>query len=554
MSTTPALMDNATAPGSRRSAGETTSTLVNRLWSYCELLRHSGVSTLDYVEQLTYLLFLKMADERANRPARFRKNMPEEPLVPPGLDWQSLISRSAEDLVDHYEHVLRQLGRNGGTMLGEVFTKAQNKIHEPAVLERLIKDLIDPYSWTRENQDLKGDAYEGLLQRGAEDRKTGAGQYFTPRPLIDAMVDCLQPRPGESITDPACGTGGFLIAAHAHIVERYEEQLYGEEARKLQTGAITGYELVRETARLALMNMLLHGIGTSEARPLITIQDSLAKSPHKFYDIVLANPPFGVGSVTGEAYTSRKDFWTQTTNKQLNFVQHIYTLLKTNGRAALVLPDNVLFEGGSGAEIRRRLLDLTNVHTLLRLPTGIFYANGVKANVLFFDKRPPRPGSKPATKQLWVYDFRTDQRFTLKQRALRREHLDEFVAAFHSGGTDHSARKPSERFHPYEYDELIARDKVNLDLTVLQPASASSAALAPPDVIAQEIVEDLETALAEFTAVAQALKEAASTKAADSTPTGAVDTAVDLTGTTGTTNATGISKDDNSNDDTTQER
>ncbi|MFG3091346.1 N-6 DNA methylase [Streptomyces antibioticus] len=541
MSTTPALMDNATTPGPRRSAGETTSTLVNRLWSYCELLRHSGVSTLDYVEQLTYLLFLKMADERANRPVRFRKNMPEEALVPPGLDWPSLTSRSAEDLVDHYEHVLRELSRKGGTMLGEVFTKAQNKIHEPAVLERLIKDLIDPYTWTRENQDLKGDAYEGLLQRGAEDRKTGAGQYFTPRPLIDAMVDCVQPRPGEWITDPACGTGGFLIAAHAHIVERYEEQLYGDEARKLQTGAITGYELVRETARLALMNMLLHGIGTSEARPLITIQDSLAKSPHKFYDIVLANPPFGVGSVTGEAYTSRKDFWTQTTNKQLNFVQHIYTLLKTNGRAALVLPDNVLFEGGAGAEIRRRLLELTNVHTLLRLPTGIFYANGVKANVLFFDKCPPRPGGKPATKQLWVYDFRTDQRFTLKQRALRREHLDDFVAAFHSGGTDHSARKPSERFRAYEYDELIARDKVNLDLTVLQSASASSAALAPPDVIAQEIVEDLETALAEFTAVAEALKKAANARATDSS-----------TGTT--TSTTSASEDGTTDDSTPQER
>ncbi|MFI1831118.1 N-6 DNA methylase [Streptomyces sp. NPDC020412] len=508
MSSTPIRVNSATP---RRSAGETTSTLVNRLWSYCELLRHSGVSTLDYVEQLTYLLFLKMADERANRPARFRKNAPDQPLVPEGLDWPSLTSRSAEDLVDHYEHILRELGRKGGTMLGEVFTKAQNKIHEPAVLERLVKDLIDPYTWTRENQDLKGDAYEGLLQRGAEDRKTGAGQYFTPRALIDAMVDCVQPQPREWITDPACGTGGFLIAAHAHIVEHHEERLYSDEARQLQTGAITGYELVRETARLALMNMLLHGIGTSEGHPLITVQDSLAKSPHKFYDIVFANPPFGVGSVTGEAYTARNDFWTQTTNKQLNFVQHIHTLLKTNGRAALVLPDNVLFEGGAGAEIRRRLLDLTNVHTLLRLPTGIFYANGVKANVLFFDKVPPRAGGGPATKRLWVYDFRTDQRFTLKQRALRREHLDDFVAAFHSGGTDHSARKPSERFRSYEYDELIARDKVNLDLTVLQSASASSAVLAPPDVIAQEIVDELEIALAEFTAVAQALKKATST-------------------------------------------
>ncbi|MGC9437764.1 type I restriction-modification system subunit M [Streptomyces sp. WG5] len=537
MSTTPALVNSAIVPPApRRSAGETTSTLVNRLWSYCELLRHSGVSTLDYVEQLTYLLFLKMADERANRPARFRKNEPEEPLVPEGLDWASLTSRSSEDLLEHYEHILRELGRKGGTMLGEVFTKAQNKIHEPAVLDRLVKDLIDPYTWTREKQDLKGDAYEGLLQRGAEDRKTGAGQYFTPRPLIDAMVDCVQPRPGETITDPACGTGGFLIAAHAHIAERYEDQLYGDQARKLQTGAITGYELVRETARLALMNMLLHGIGTSEGRPLVTVQDSLAKSPHKFYDIVLANPPFGVGSVTGEAYTARKDFWTQTTNKQLNFVQHIYTLLKTNGRAALVLPDNVLFEGGAGAEIRRRLLDLTNVHTLLRLPTGIFYANGVKANVLFFDKVPPHPGGKPATKQLWVYDFRTDQRFTLKQRALRREHLDDFVAAFHSGGTDYSARKPSERFQSYEYDELIARDKVNLDLTVLQSASASSAPLAPPDVIAQEIVDELESALAEFTAVAEALKKAVGTTAGAGAEPAAEDRADSTT--TGTTEET----------------
>lgn len=260
-----------------QAAPVSTSTLVNRLWSYCELLRHSGVSTLDYVEQLTYLLFLKMADERANRPAVFRRNAPEQPLVPEGRDWKSLMTRSAEALLDHYEFILKDLGQRGGTMLGEVFTKAQNKIQEPAVLERLIKDLIDPHTWTTENQDLKGDAYEGLLQRGAEDRKTGAGQYFTPRPLIDAMVDCVQPKPGETITDPACGTGGFLIAAHAHLVQHYEDELYGDRGRALQTGAITGYELVRETGRLALMNMLLHGIGNSEAKPLITIQDSLAR-------------------------------------------------------------------------------------------------------------------------------------------------------------------------------------------------------------------------------------------------------------------------------------
>ncbi|MFF9653025.1 N-6 DNA methylase [Streptomyces sp. NPDC014622] len=492
-----------------------TSTLVNRLWSYCELLRHSGVSTLDYVEQLTYLLFLKMADERANRPAIFRRNVPEEPLVPEGRDWKSLMTRSAEALLDHYEFILKDLGQRGGTMLGEVFTKAQNKIQEPAVLERLIKDLINPYTWTTENQDLKGDAYEGLLQRGAEDRKTGAGQYFTPRPLIDAMVDCVRPRPGETITDPACGTGGFLIAAHAHLVQNYENELYGDQGRALQTGAITGYELVRETGRLALMNMLLHGIGNSEAKPLITIQDSLARPPKRHYDIVLANPPFGVGSVTGESYTARTDFWAQTTNKQLNFVQHIYNLLKTNGRAALVLPDNVLFEGGAGESIRRNLLNLCDVHTLLRLPTGIFYANGVKANVLFFDKTGQRSGGRPGTRKLWVYDFRTDQRFTLKQRQLGRQHLDDFVAAYHSGGKDFTQRTPSDRFRPYDYDELIARDKVNLDLAVLRSDTAASARYESPDVIAQGIVDELEVALAEFTAVVRTLKKDALPSADD---------------------------------------
>ncbi|PVC89709.1 N-6 DNA methylase [Streptomyces sp. CS014] len=497
------------------AAPVSTSTLVNRLWSYCELLRHSGVSTLDYVEQLTYLLFLKMADERANRPAVFRRNAPEQPLVPEGRDWKSLMTRSAEALLDHYEFILKDLGQRGGTMLGEVFTKAQNKIQEPAVLERLIKDLIDPHTWTTENQDLKGDAYEGLLQRGAEDRKTGAGQYFTPRPLIDAMVDCVRPRPGETITDPACGTGGFLIAAHAHLVQHYEDELYGDKGRALQTGAISGYELVRETGRLALMNMLLHGIGNSEAKPLITIQDSLARPPKRHYDMVLANPPFGVGSVTGESYSARTDFWAQTTNKQLNFVQHIYNLLKTNGRAALVLPDNVLFESGAGETIRRNLLNLCDVHTLLRLPTGIFYANGVKANVLFFDKTGQRTGGRPGTRKLWVYDFRTDQRFTLKQRQLGRQHLDDFVAAYCSGGTDFTKRTPGDRFRAYDYDELIARDKVNLDLTVLKSDSVTTAAYASPDVIAQEIVDELEVALAEFTAVAQALKKDAPPSGSD---------------------------------------
>ncbi|WP_343983820.1 class I SAM-dependent DNA methyltransferase, partial [Streptosporangium amethystogenes] len=336
--------------------------LVNRLWSYCELLRHSGVSTLDYVEQLTYLLFLKMAHERANR------RLNPERIVPEGLDWSSLVNKSADSLHEQYEYVLSQLAREKG-MLGAIFKGAKNKIQEPAVLERLVKDLINQHNWSSENTDVKGDAYEGLLQRGAEDRKTGAGQYFTPRSVIDVMVECVQPGPGDTVFDPACGTGGFLIAAHDYVVKKYASQLNDAQRRKLMTGGIWGVELVRETARLASMNMLLHGVGLANGEELIEVRDSLAKSPTRFADIVLANPPFGVGTVTGENYAKfRQDLWTETTNKQLNFVQHIYTSMKMHGKAAAVLPDNVLFEAGSGETIRRELLKRCDVHTLLRLP------------------------------------------------------------------------------------------------------------------------------------------------------------------------------------------
>jgi type I restriction enzyme M protein len=255
------------------------------------------------------------------------------------------------------------------------------------------------------------------------------------------------------------------------------------------------------------MNMLLHGIGRPNGGELIEIRDSLAKTPSTTVDIVLANPPFGVGTVTGENYaTSRTDLWTETTNKQLNFVQHIYTLLKLNGHAAVVLPDNVLFESGAGETIRRKLLQQCNVHTLLRLPTGIFYAGGVKANVLFFDKKPPRPDGSPATKQLWVYDLRTSQHFTMKQNPLRREHLDDFVKCYRPG-EPHECRLESDRFLVYDYGDLIARDKVNLDLTFLhEDAEAVEVESAAPEMIAQEIVDELEAALAEFSAIAESLK------------------------------------------------
>ncbi|MFI7038208.1 N-6 DNA methylase [Microbispora rosea] len=471
--------------------------LVNRLWSYCELLRHSGVSTLDYVEQLTYLLFLKMAHERATR------RINPENIVPEGLGWPSLVHEDGDALLDQYETILANLAQEKG-MLGAIFKGSKNKIQEPAVLERLVKDLIGKHHWSSEDTDVKGDAYEGLLQRGAEDRKTGAGQYFTPRSVIDVMVECVQPGPDDTVFDPACGTGGFLIAAYDYIVKRHASQLDSAQRRKLMTGGIWGVELVRETARLASMNMLLHGLGLPNDEELIEVRDSLAKSPSRFASVVLANPPFGVGTVTGENYAkARPDLWTETTNKQLNFVQHIYTTMKMHGRAAVVLPDNVLFEAGSGETIRRELLRRCDVHTLLRLPTGIFYAGGVKANVIFFDKKPPRADGSPATKQLWVYDFRTEQHFTMKQRPLKREHFDDFIKCYRPGERL-DTRMETERFKAYDYAELVSRDKVNLDLTFMRGSTAD--VLEEPDVIAQEIVDELEAALAEFTAITESLK------------------------------------------------
>ncbi|MET8066237.1 class I SAM-dependent DNA methyltransferase [Micromonospora sp. NPDC005313] len=481
--------------------------LVQKLWNYCDVLRDDGVSTIDYVEQLTYLLFLKMADERARRP------MKPEQIVPDELSWQTLLDTEGDALEVQYRHILTGLGKEGGT-LGTIFRKAQNKIQDPAKLKRLIVDLIDKESWSGTGVDVKGDAYEELLAKGAEDAKSGAGQYFTPRALTATMVDCMLPTPDDTITDPACGTGGFLLAAYEHIQRHHGAALTPDQRRRLAHGAITGTELVDGTARLAAMNMLLHGIGTPNGPSLITVGDALGKEPASRVSLVLANPPFGRSSsvrVVGEDGRSsredreieRADFWATTANKQLNFVQHIASLLEIEGRAAVVLPDNVLFEGGAGETIRRRLLKQYDLHTMLRLPTGIFYAGGVKANVLFFERK--RAREEPWTQKLWVYDFRTNQHFTLKQNPLRREHLQDFVECY-LPGKDRAERVETERFRAFSYDELIARDKVNLDITWLKDASLEDPdSLLPPEVIAQEIVDDLQAALAEFAAIADAL-------------------------------------------------
>jgi type I restriction enzyme M protein len=481
--------------------------LVDKLWNYCNVLRDDGVSTIDYVEQLTYLLFLKMAHERGERSVK------PERIVPEHCSWQKLLDADGDNLETTYRHILQDLGREKGT-LGVVFRKAQNKIQDPAKLKRLIVDLIAKQHWSSTGVDIKGDAYEQLLAKGAEDIKSGAGQYFTPRALISAMVECVQPEPGDTVCDPACGTGGFLLAAHEYVGQCADE-LDPDQRAHLRDGFVRGVELVDGTARLAAMNLLLHGIGTANGKSLIDVRDALAADRGDRYSVVLANPPFGKkSSVTmvgadgresrEELAIARQDFWVTTSNKQLNFVQHIKTLLAVNGRAAVVLPDNVLFEGGAGETIRRRLLEEYNVHTLLRLPTGIFYAGGVKANVLFFDRRPANPG-RPWTERLWVYDFRTNQHFTLKQNPLRVEHLADFVDCY-APGKDRSERVPSDRFRAFSYDELVARDTANLDLIWLRDDSLEDADNLPaPEVIAREIVEDLEAALSEFAAIAEAL-------------------------------------------------
>jgi type I restriction enzyme M protein len=484
-------------------------TLVDKLWNYCNILRDDGLSYGDYVEQLTYLLFLKMADEQTKPP------FSREAVVPGGVDWASLLKRDGDELEVQYRHVLEELGRTDGT-LGIIFRKAQNRIQDPAKLRRLIVDLIDRESWMTIDADVKGDAYEGLLQKNAEDTKSGAGQYFTPRPLIRAIVEVMRPTPGMTICDPASGTGGFFLAAYDRLTKT--PNLDPDQKRFMRFDTFRGWEIVDNTARLCDMNLLLHGIGAADAPSPVTVDDALRSDPGDRFDMVLTNPPFGkkssvtVANAEGEVQREtltvvRDDFWATTSNKQLNFLQHVKTLLKLDGRAAIVVPDNVLFEGGAGETIRRRLLHDYDVHTLLRLPTGVFYAQGVKANVLFFDRKPA--SETPWTKELWVYDLRTNQHFTLKENPLSYAHLQDFVEVY-SPDNRHE-RKETEQFKRFAYDELVARDKASLDIFWLRDESLEDVENLPaPAVIAAEIVEELEAALAEFALIAESLGQARS--------------------------------------------
>jgi type I restriction enzyme M protein len=483
-----------------------TSSIISKVWSFATVLRDDGVGYGDYLEQITYLLFLKMADEFGKPP--YNRQLP----IPAAYNWESLVAKKGADLEIHYTTLLRELSKAKG-VLGQIYIKSQNKIQDPAKLFKLI-DMIDKEQWSLMGADVKGKIYEGLLEKNAEDTKSGAGQYFTPRALIRAMVACVRPEPMKVIVDPACGTGGFFLAAYDFIANPANYSLDREQKGFLKLKTFFGNEIVANTRRMALMNLFLHNIGDFESDSFISSADALVSDTGLRADYVLANPPFGKkssmtftndeGEQDSEELTyNRQDFWVTTSNKQLNFVQHIRTMLKSDGRAAVVLPDNVLFEGGAGETIRKKLLETTNLHTILRLPTGIFYKRGVKANVLFFDNKPASKNAQ--TNEIWFYDFRTNIKFSLKKNPLRFEDLKDFIECYnptnvHKRIETYNAETNSEgRWRKFTYDEIIERDKTSLDITWIKDKSLTDLDNLPdPDVLANDIIENLKAGIESF--------------------------------------------------------
>jgi len=501
------------------------SSIISKVWSFANVLRDDGVSYGDYLEQITYLLFLKMADEMSKPPYNKNLTFPrlknvEGKEIEDGeiCNWETLSSKRGAELEAFYTQMLRSLASEKG-MLGQIFVKSQNKIQNPALLLKVL-EMIDEQQWNRVGADIKGDIYEGLLEKNAADTKSGAGQYFTPRSLIRTMVKCVRPEPMKTIADPACGTGGFFLAAYDFIKAHYS--LDRDQKAFLKNETFHGNEIVANTRRLCLMNMFLHNIGEIDGDTYIESADALISDPRDRYDYVLANPPFGKKSsitFTNEAgeqqkeelTINRQDFWETTSNKQLNFLQHIHTIMKIGGQAAVVLPDNVLFEGGAGEKIRQELMKKSDLHTILRLPTGIFYAQGVKANVLFFDTQPASPD--PWTREVWIYDYRTNIHHTLKKSPMRESDLEEFVACYQPGQRNArqetwSEENPEGRWRKFSYEEITARDKTNLDIFWLKDKSLADLDNLPePDVLASEIIENIEAGLESFREIMGVLEE-----------------------------------------------
>ncbi len=421
-------------------------TLVKKIQDIANVLAAAGVSFTDYLTQLTYILFLKMDDEK--------ESLGLGSAIPEGCKWKDLIELNGTDLIEKYEEILKDLAKEEG-LIGTIFTKASNKIDRPVLLKKVI-DMLNEENWYMMEGDLKGAIYESVLEKNGQDKKSGAGQYFTPRALIKAMVEVTDPKITETVADPACGTGGFLLAAFDHMKPQSKEI---SKQKFLKNNALFGADNTSLVVTLASMNLYLHDIGTTTSP--IVCQDSLIDTSDRMFDVVLANPPFGTrpqGSV--EVYANRPEF-VKTSDNQVNFLQHIMSIVKTGGRVAVVLPDNVLTDGNSTAKVREKLLKEFNLHTILRLPTGIFYAGGVKTNVLFFEK-----GKE--TKDIWVYDYRTGIKHTMATKPMTREHLDDFVNCYCSGHMEdrketYSKENPNGRWKKFTQEEVYSRDQLKLD-------------------------------------------------------------------------------------------
>ena len=492
---------------------ENSSAIISKVWGMCGPLRDDGVSYGDYLEQLTYLIFLKMSDEYSKPP--YKKNTG----IPKGFGWEDMNTLTGATLEEKYKSILEELGKQGG-ILGQIFKGAINKVSNAAILYRIVQ-MIDKEKWVSMSSDVKGEIYEGLLQKNAEDIKSGAGQYFTPRPLIKAMVKCLRPEPMKTIADPCCGSGGFFLASQEFLADANNYSLDREQKEFLKNETFYGNELVATTYKMCLMNLYLHNIGDIYGKVPVTHGDSLLMDPGYRVDYVLTNPPFGKKSsltFTNEEgeqeeedlVYNRQDFWTTSSNKQLNFVQHINTILKSNGKAAVVVPDNVLFEGGAGETIRKKLLWTTDLHTIIRLPTGIFYKPGVKANVIFFDKKPA--SAKMQTKDVWIYDFRTNIHFTLKQNPMTDKDLEDFINCYNPENIKKrqetwSEDNPDGRFRKFSAKDILERDKTSLDIFWIKDKSLADLDNLPsPDVLADDITENLQSALDSFAELKAKLK------------------------------------------------
>lgn len=465
----------------------TTQEIVSKLWNLCNVLRDDGITYHQYVTELTYILFLKMAKETG-----------AESQIPKDYRWDTLMAKSGIDLKKFYKELLNHLGENCTGRVREIYQGASTNIDEPKNLEKIIT-TIDGLDWFSAREEGLGNLYEGLLEKNANEKKSGAGQYFTPRVLIDVMTRLAKPQPGERCNDPACGTFGFMIAAHEYVAGQTDDffDLDAETANFERTEAFTGMELVHDTHRLALMNAMLH-IMEGE----ITLGDTLSNlgKGMKGYDVVLTNPPFGTKK--GGERATRDDFTFPTSNKQLNFLQHIYRSLKTDGkaRAAVVLPDNVLFADGEGEKIRIDLMDKCNLHTILRLPTGIFYAQGVKTNVLFFTRGKADKGN---TREVWFYDLRTNMPSLGKTNPLKAEHFADFEAAYEADDR-HSIQ--DERWNVFTREQ-IAQKGNSLDLGLIKDDSiVDYEDLPDPIESGEEAIAQLEEAVDLLQSVVNELK------------------------------------------------